>query len=411
MRVGRWRDFYGSHDPAPFARPSDLDPATAPAGDAAIEITNLRSIRDDHGAYWANDESFVLPVMTEIERAAGTGTVSRFGRDDPGRSDRDGVRRRESRVAMRSLWGRLALVGPLVAILFAAGITAGDIGQAAVLDAPSDILAANYDVLPFHELGASLHAWTVETVPLPGQDLAGRLTRGLAIVLIAIAAMWAFIPVGGWSRLPAGAAIADALTSAVVPVAAWAAFFGLGAIPGVDLPPDARAIAAVVVGIVIGSYTVYRWRAEHSDRRIPATLVSTVIMGGVIVAFGAGLITFIVDDEARRWVVDVAFAVIAVRLVVSLGMWRWNAWDAAERQWFRGGRSRPSSRVAIYVIAVLLGLLVVAVVAALGGLEGPLRASGAPFVEYLTPAAVLGGAILVLVLIVRDVSIAESVRD
>ena len=88
---------------------------------------------------------------------------------------------------------------------------------------------------------------------------------------------------------------------------------------------------------------------------------------------------------------DVAFAVIAVRLVVSLGMWRWNAWDAAERQWFRGARTRPSSRVAIYVIAVLLGLLVVAVVAALGGLEGPLRASGAPFVEYLTPAAVVGG--------------------
>ena len=279
LRVGRWRDFYGSHDPAPFARPSDLDPATAPAGDAAMEITNLRSIRDDHGAYWANDESFVLPVMAEIERAAGAGTTSRFGRDDPGRSDRDGVRRRESRVAMRSLWGRLALVGPLVAIFLAAGITGGDIGQAAVLDAPSDVLAANYDALPLHDLGTSVHAWTTESVPNAGQDLAGRLTRGLAIVLIAIAALWACIPVGGWSRLPSGAVIADALTSAVVLVAAWAAIFGLGAIRGVDLPPDTLAIAAVALAIVVVSYAVYRWRAQQPDRRVPATLVSTVDHG------------------------------------------------------------------------------------------------------------------------------------
>jgi hypothetical protein len=43
--------------------------------------------------------------------------------------------------------------------------------------------------------------------------------------------------------------------------------------------------------------------------------------------------------------VDVAFAVIAVWLVVRLGMWRWDAWDAAERQWFEvreRGRRRGS---------------------------------------------------------------------
>ncbi len=122
------------------------------------------------------------------------------------------------------------------------------------------------------------------------------------------------------------------------------------------------------------------------------------------------MVAFIVQDATRRWFVDVAFAIIAVKLVVSLGMWRWNAWDAAERQWFRGARTTPSSRVAIYAIAVALGLLVVALVAVLGGLEGPLRAAGVPLVEYLRPALLIGAGALVLYLVVRDVSIAESVK-
>jgi hypothetical protein len=52
----------------------------------------------------------------------------------------------------------------------------------------------------------------------------------------------------------------------------------------------------------------------------------------------------------------------------------------------------------------------VGVVAILGGLQAPLEAAGVPLTEYLVPAVAVGAAALVLYLIVRDVSIAESVR-
>ena len=384
-------------------------------------MTNLSSIREDHGGYWANDEGFVLPVLTEIERAGiedpGPTWRSRFTRpaatDEPlpaMTTDDGGRARRESRVAMRSLWGRLSLVGPLVAILFAAGVAGGNIDDAAVLDVPSDLLAANYDRLPFSDLGASINQWVTGALSPEAQDVAIGVTRGVFFLLFVVAALWACIPVGGWRRMPRGAVVADALTSLAVPVAALIGVLGLGGVAGIPLAPEFRIVALVVLAVIAVSAVVY-WLSIHDrlpqvDSTILSVAAALVVLGSVL----AVVIAFIVQEATRRWVVDVAFAVIAVKLVVGLGMWRWNAWDAAERQWFRGARSTPSSRFAIYAIAVALGLLVVALVLFLGGLEAPLRAAGVPFVEYLGPALAIFGGALVLYLVVRDVTIAESVK-
>jgi cation transport ATPase len=158
---------------------------------------------------------------------------------------------------MRFAVGRLSLVGPIVAVLLAAGVAGGDIDSAAVLDAPSDFLAANYDRLPFHEAGASFSSWLSETLPPRWQDAAIGITRGVWFLLFVIAAAWACIPVGGWSRLPRGAVLADILTSAAVPVTAIIAVFGLGPVAGIPMAPEFWVVAIVVLVLIAVSAVVY----------------------------------------------------------------------------------------------------------------------------------------------------------
>jgi hypothetical protein len=93
----RWRDFWGSHDPAPAgavkaAQLGPVDPLTGlPSGVASPEnirsrqVWNRRSLLDDHGSYFDNDEEFTLAVLREIDRPDGWGEtpsgelpVSRF---------------------------------------------------------------------------------------------------------------------------------------------------------------------------------------------------------------------------------------------------------------------------------------------------------------------------------------------
>jgi hypothetical protein len=240
-------------------------------------------------------------------------------------SDEGGVARRESRVAMRSLWGRLSLAGPLVAILFAAGVAGGDIDQAAVLDIPSDLLAANYDALPFSSLGASISAWLSGALGAGVLDVAIGVTRGVFFLVFVIAAVWACIPVGGWQRMPLGGVIADIATSLTVPVAAVIAVFGLGGIAGIPLAPEFRIVAIVALAVIAGSAIVYWLYVNGRLPSIPSTVPSILAAVALIGAVVAVLIAFIVDVPTRRWVVDGLFAIIAVRLVVSLGLWRWNA--------------------------------------------------------------------------------------
>jgi hypothetical protein len=76
----RWADFWSTYDPAPAG------PIHPPASAKLVrrhshEIVNLMSILEDHGAYWDNDEEFLIPLLQEIDTPTGHASDSRFFRD------------------------------------------------------------------------------------------------------------------------------------------------------------------------------------------------------------------------------------------------------------------------------------------------------------------------------------------
>jgi hypothetical protein len=79
----RWHDFWASHDPAPLGPVSiRLSPGIDPSHVASHDIWNRRSILDDHGGYWENDEEFIIPLLRELDTPKGDGSTSRFFRDE-----------------------------------------------------------------------------------------------------------------------------------------------------------------------------------------------------------------------------------------------------------------------------------------------------------------------------------------
>jgi hypothetical protein len=140
----RWVDIWSSFDPAPAgpldppdgvtlevgrtgdsARSArDPRPDTDPPG-LVVEsrpVTNLMSLRGDHGAYWTNDEGYLVPLLRHIDDAAGSGGRSRFYRDRELRTLR--IERRRQRVAALAAWRWAAAVAAIVAII-GGGFTAG----------------------------------------------------------------------------------------------------------------------------------------------------------------------------------------------------------------------------------------------------------------------------------------------
>lgn len=415
LRVGAWRDFYGTHDPAPIRTPSDLA-APNPLG-SATEVVNLRSIRGDHGGYWTNDEEFVLPVLTEIERVGGGGPASRFTRTGVSGGDEMGVELRHSRVALRSLWGRLALVAPVVAIMLAAGISGGIIDNARGFDVPSDILADNYQRLPFNELGAEISASLTQATEPSIRPIALGITRALLFFVFLVAAVWAFIPTGNRSAMPPWAGGADILLSLAVPLAALIALFGWGPISGAGRPREFDWVMVGVLLFILGSIVLNElWERYDLARFIPPARmaqawVSLGIITLLLVALGAFVISFIVDVSTRRWIVDGLAAIFLFQAVVRVGMWRWNAWDAAERQWFRGQRTEPSPRGTVYWIGILLAAVAVSLVVILSGLDDVLVGAGWTWMGGFTMVIVILSGLFLLALVVRDASISETAHS
>ncbi|MDQ2964398.1 MAG: hypothetical protein M3R57_00900, partial [Chloroflexota bacterium] len=140
LRIGdskhqpRWIDFWGSHDPAPCGAlepefpmfdEAVLDRPDWPGKSSrSIRVLNKRSVLEDHGSYWENDEEFLYPVLSQLEVTALPNTESRFKpaaitRPAPGTATGtvpdSWVSLRRQRVHMLTLWGRLMFVVPLFA--------------------------------------------------------------------------------------------------------------------------------------------------------------------------------------------------------------------------------------------------------------------------------------------------------
>ncbi len=190
----RWVDVWASYDPAPAGplparsgiAPSDIpDPAVAAIVDTGDEgawlmranvgtsaptmkelvqaaklapntptitvesrpVTNEMNVLTDHGAYWANPEGFLVPLVRHIDAAKGPASASRFFRDDGDRTRR--VLWRRERVSALAAWGWIC---SLSAGASAAVLIGLQLGGDQRLTRAGDAIAGVWDLLPGHEI-------------------------------------------------------------------------------------------------------------------------------------------------------------------------------------------------------------------------------------------------------------------
>jgi hypothetical protein len=202
----RWVDVWSSYDPAPAgplpargglaaadpdAAGSGTVVATAgPAGepwlvraDAGVVIapsaeprivvesrpvTNEMNVLTDHGAYWANPEGFLIPLVRHLDAALGDAAASRFYRDRADRARR--IVWRRQRVAALAGWGWACSVAGLVSAI---GLLALQAGGDRRLTFAGDRVSAAWGLVPGHELVSA---------PIEGvSSIVGALASGIGL--------------------------------------------------------------------------------------------------------------------------------------------------------------------------------------------------------------------------------------
>lgn len=363
----RWRDFWGSHDPAP-AGPlaiAEIDPPVSdPDRVRSFRVWNRRSLLEDHGGYFDNDEEFVVPLMREIDVPTGWGEASRFyppdegagpavvpedTADDPRAMADPRVVRHRQRVATVALWRQMALAVPVATIALA------------LQSYPDRLVTIGTEVaaiLPRIPIVADVIDWvrtfctdTLQSITfeLPFRTVAeGEIADFMtlfgtgvlqAVVLIA-ALQIAFAPIQAYRAWPRGARMrpimlvveaALILIMAVIvarvyfiPAPAEPMLLGAGWIawaPGLFL-------TALVGLLTIGtSELVNRVRAPalSSAFGTASSIVFTFAMVAAVVA---------IFRIPQLELAEIAYVVIWIGafLVLSAGRNRWSLWDRAERQ-------------------------------------------------------------------------------
>jgi hypothetical protein len=155
-------------EPAPKAPPATILVESRP-------VTNEMNVLTDHGAYWANPEGFLIPLVRHLDVARGDANDSRFYRDRTDRTHRI-VWRRE-RVSALAAWGWLCSVGAIATTVVLVLLEL--LGDKRLTRA-GDLLVAVWDRVPGHEI-VSAPLTAIGTLvgavldALPLGDLADRL--------------------------------------------------------------------------------------------------------------------------------------------------------------------------------------------------------------------------------------------
>ena len=134
---------------APVTLPGEPVP-TRPPATIMVEsrpVTNEMNVLTDHGAYWANPEGFLIPLVRHIDAARGDASASRFYRDRTDRTRR--IVWRRQRVSTLAAWGWLCSVAAIVTVL--ALILLEAIGDRRLTRA-GDLFVAAWDRVPGHEI-------------------------------------------------------------------------------------------------------------------------------------------------------------------------------------------------------------------------------------------------------------------
>ena len=421
IRVTRWRDFWGTHDPAPNGSLPDLTNAEGSHPKEPrlwYRVWNRMSILEDHGEYWSNDEEFVLRVIRELDTAATPTDLSRF--PDPAKPlDRamphhrhipSPIESRHERVLFRSVWLRTALVAPIVALLLTleerwrTGYVPPSIGdlRAAV--------AGVWNQLPTHD-------------QINGLFDSIRRAFGSARVITDVGiAAWIFVAMivitfgslragrsktwlGRRERILGGGLDWGLWLAVIVAgvLAAGGIVFGPAIVPEVL---NAIVAGLAVFGILVLWLLTSEWLYDHVTPRwlkqfgaefgqaLRSGVALIVVFGGI----AAMALAPILDEPVADWLLAGAATFALVQVVARVGGWRWDAWDDRERQAIRATWKAGSRFSAYAELAGLLGVMGAIVVWV-----------GIGYAPAL-PAAVVIVAVVILFAAIRDASTAERPR-
>lgn len=376
----RWRDFWASHDPAAAGQvktlemkvPDDVTPPTRPEMLRSYRVWNRRSLLDDHGTYFDNDEEFTIPLLREIDAAHDWGEASRFYRDpvvDPGpgapsppgtppaapavvtrddpraASDARVIRHRQ-RVGLLAIWRHLSLSMAVatVAIVLSSPTRLEDLGKLVAARLPRiPILGDAIDWL------RGVHALTIDLPVLPAIDLLPAATAiGLAtlqaIVLIAVlqlvaapAGAYHVWPEGGMRRRVAkgteiGIAVGLLLSltplvfSSIVPPRIETIHERLLGAGGTTWLPGLIATLLTLALALVGPEVVRHLNKPAAGRLFG--LVSTTLF---LIAIASAVVT--IFQRPGLELAELGYIVIwaAFLILYQVGHSRWSQWDRVER--------------------------------------------------------------------------------
>lgn len=361
----RWRDFWASHDPAAAGAlktdqieggPDETGPAH-PEAVRSFRIWNRRSLLDDHGGYFDNDEEFTIPLLREIDAADGWGEESRFypipesvapaviSRDDPRNAADPSVTRRRQRVGLLAVWRHLSLslAVAIVAIVLASPTRLEDLGELVARRLPRIPLVGDAaDWL------RGLTALTIDLPVLPALDLLPAATTiGLAtlqaIVVVAVLQLSA-APAGAYHAWPEGSsqrrvvkwvevAIALGLFASLTPLVVSFEPLGLdqvhdrflGAGGGSWLP--GLVATALTLALAIGGPEFVRRSGKPAAARLFGVVSTTLFL----IAIVSAVIAIFQRDGLEVAELGYVFIWFAFLALYRIGHSRWSQWDRIER--------------------------------------------------------------------------------
>jgi hypothetical protein len=351
----RWRDYWASHDPAPAGQVRSAEIGADGASDQSRirsrMVWNRRSLLDDHGTYFENDEEFTLSLLREIDapRAWGDASVngipvSRFYETPPANDDQTlppadpRERRHRERVAILALWRQLAISIPVavIAAVLASATRLTEIGQLAVeplkaIPIVNEVATIVIDWLrSFDTPGIQLGpVWLPDAVSVLG------LATLQAIVFVSILQLVG-APVTAYQAWPVGSirrTLFGVVEVVIVVTLAVATGYLLAA------PDHGRLLGA-------------GWQSWLNGALLTALTISLAVLGslmakampsttrlfavGAMVLFVAAMASavMVIFERPDLEVGELGYVVIwlAFLMLYKAGLARWTQWDRVERR-------------------------------------------------------------------------------
>jgi hypothetical protein len=365
-----WHDFWASQDPAPVGV---LDPERETLGDADLgrirshAIWNRLAVAEDHGAYWDNDEEFLLPMLRLIE-----GGEDKSGLLDAKGTEAEQSTRRRRRLSILSVGRQLTRIAPTAAFVtaFALGSPFPTRLGDAVASVWNGIPGSGVVTGPLNDL----RKLPLGEMPWAIVSLAGVSMMALLIGVITLYALiapverpvaWATAGTSDDGRKTFAPWVHDLLefgpwiVGFPVMVAVLVAAFRLVA--------DAShlgAQVAIVVGatgleilvltlfwmVTFGSSTADDQHQAKSTGSYLLEIFFTIIFL-VFVTFltAAPFVAILAYPDVGKLALGFVALYAAFQIIGRIGAWRWNVWDGRERVALRAGKLDypPLQRVVI----------------------------------------------------------------